>query len=71
MTIKYNMQVVTGKYTKDGKEKNRYQTIGKVMETKYGLQFKLDSMPICDAHWNGFGYLNLPYEEEQTEDVKF
>jgi hypothetical protein len=76
MSIKYNLQVITGKFMKDGVEKNRYQTIGKILETKHGLQFKLDSLPICDTHWNGFGFCNEPLEKDGTyvikeEDIKF
>jgi hypothetical protein len=35
----YDLAVAVGKYTKDGKEKNRYQNIGIVMEKDDGGRF--------------------------------
>ena len=43
----YEVSVITGKYTnKDGQEKNRYQRIGSVIETKNGPMLKFDCIPL-------------------------
>lgn len=64
---KYEVSVVTGKYTnRDGVEKNRYQRIGSVIETRNGLMLKLDVMPLVDGGWSGWCYLNEPKPQEQT-----
>jgi hypothetical protein len=56
----YDVTVVNGKYTKDGVEKNNYQKIGSIIETKNGKQLKLDSIPVIEGGWNGWAYLNTP-----------
>jgi hypothetical protein len=61
----YEIQVITGKYVnKDGANKNRYQKIGSVIETKNGPMLKLDSVPLLDGGWNGWAYLNTPKPQE-------
>ena len=58
MTKKFDVTVITGKYkVRDGVEKNRYQTVGVVLETRNGLMLKLESIPIG---WDGWAYLNEP-----------
>jgi len=65
MSKLYEVTVNVGKYTKDGQEKTRYQTIGSVMETKNGPMLKLDVIPIPDAGgWNGWAFLNKPKPKE-------
>ena len=50
----YEVSVITGKYTnKEGQEKNRYQRIGSVIETKNGPMLKFDCMPIVEGGWSG------------------
>ena len=62
MSRKYEVTVITGKYTdKNGQEKSRYQTIGAVIETKNGPMLKLEAVPIA---WDGWAYLNEPKREE-------
>jgi hypothetical protein len=61
----YEVTVNMGKYTKDGQEKTRYQTIGSVIETKNGPMLKLDTIPIPDTGgWNGWAFLNVPKPKE-------
>ena len=58
MTKKYDVTAVTGKYTDSaGKEKNRYMTVGAIIETKNGPMLKLEAVPLG---WNGWAYLNEP-----------
>lgn len=65
MSRKYEVTAITGKYTdKNGDEKNRYQTIGVVLETRNGLMLKLESIPIG---FDGWAYLNEPKERDQRE----
>jgi hypothetical protein len=60
----YEVSVITGKYTnKDGQEKNRYQRIGSVIETKNGPMLKFDCMPIVEGGWSGWCYLNKPRDQ--------
>jgi hypothetical protein len=67
----YEVSVISGKYTnKDGQEKNRYQRIGSVIETKNGPMLKLDCVPIVEGSWSGWAYLNKP-KEESKEDFPF
>jgi len=55
---KYDVTAVTGKYTDStGKEKNRYMTVGAIIETKNGPMLKLEAVPLG---WNGWAYLNEP-----------
>lgn len=66
MGVKYEVTAVTGKYTtKDGTEKNRYQKIGVVIETKNGLMLKQEATPIG---WDGWAYLNEPKEREERQE---
>jgi len=60
----YEVSVITGKYTnKDGQEKNRYQRIGSVIETKNGPMLKFDCMPIVEGGWSGWCYMNKPRDQ--------
>ena len=65
----YEVTVNMGKYTKDGQEKTRYQTIGSVIETKNGPMLKLDSIPLPDGGWNGWAYLNTPKPKEDYKGL--
>lgn len=58
MARKYEVTAVTGKYTdNNGQEKNRYLTIGAVIEGRNGLMLKLEAVPVG---WDGWAYLNEP-----------
>lgn len=62
MARKYEVTAITGKYTdQGGQEKNRYQTIGAVIEGRHGLMLKLEAVPIG---WDGWAYLNDPKPRE-------
>ena len=57
--------VITGTYTNSkGEQKNRYQTIGNIIDTKNGPMGKLDVFPIKEGGWNGFFYINDPRPRE-------
>jgi len=72
--------IIAGQYkNKDGVQKNRYQRIGSIIETKNGDMLKLDQLPLIDGGWNGWAYINDPRQEEQgrseqprkSDDVPF
>lgn len=79
----YEVVAVVGKYTnKDGQEKNRYQRLGSVVDTKSGLMLKMDLMPITEEGWSGWAYLStpkpkeekykgLPKDEDEGSDIPF
>ena len=59
----YEVSVITGKYTNaQGQEKNRYQRIGSVIETKNGPMLKFDCIPVVEGGWSGWAYMNKPKE---------
>jgi len=63
----YEISVITGKYTnKDGQEKNRYQRIGSVIETKNGPMLKIDSIPMVENGWSGWAYMNVPKPKDDV-----
>ena len=63
--------VITGQYTnKDGQQKNRYQRIGSVIDTKNGEMLKIDVIPLKDGGWDGWAYMNEPREEQQSKPQK-
>lgn len=54
----YDVSAIIGEYEKDGKMRNRYLTIGVVLETKTGgKMIKLDAIPVG---WDGIAFLNHP-----------
>ena len=58
--------VKTGTYkNQNGEDKNRYQRIGSVIETKSGPMLKLDCIPIADGGWQGWAYLNQPRPKDE------
>jgi hypothetical protein len=68
----YEVSVISGKYTnKEGAEKNRYQRIGSVIETKNGPMLKIDCMPIVEGGWSGWAYMNPPKEKSDKDDFSF
>lgn len=63
MSRKYEVTAIIGKYTdKNGDEKNRYLTIGAIINTRAGLLLKLDAIP---TNWEGFAYLNEPKARDE------
>lgn len=69
MAIQKEVTAITGKYMKDGQEKNRYTKLGVVMDTKNGPMLKLETIPLG---WDGWAYLNDPKPREgaQTQAPK-
>lgn len=63
MAVQKEIVAITGKYTKDGQEKNRYTKLGVMMDTKNGPMLKLEVIPIG---WDGWAYLNDPKPREAT-----
>jgi hypothetical protein len=60
--------VITGTYTnKDGQQKNRYQRIGSVIDTKNGEMLKIDVIPLKEGGWDGWAYMNEPRDEQQLQ----
>ena len=71
----YEVSTIVGKYTNsEGQEKNRYQRIGSVIETKNGPMLKIDQVPVVEGGWYGWCYLNQPKEKNdfpKDEDIDF
>jgi hypothetical protein len=64
----YEITAVVGKYTNQtGEQKNRYQRIGSIIDTKNGLMMKLDQMPVFEGGWSGWAYLNAPTQKENPK----
>lgn len=64
----YDIRAKIGEYEKDGETKARYMTIGAVLETKNGgKMIKIDVIP---TNWDGFAYLNEPYDKESDRPLK-
>jgi hypothetical protein len=70
--------IIAGQYkNKEGAQKNSYQRIGSIIETKNGDMLKLDQMPLIDGGWNGWAYINEPRDDapkqrrNEDEDMAF
>ena len=58
------IKVITGTYTdKNGQKKNRYSRIGSVIDTSKGPMLKIDSIPLKEGGWDGWCYMNDPYDD--------
>ena len=63
--------VITGTYTNNKKEqKNRYQNIGSIVDTKNGPMLKIDVIPLKQGGWDGWAYINEPREKEEQPRKK-
>lgn len=64
----YDAVVSTGKYTDaSGKEKNRYLTVGAVLENEHGhLSMKLEAIPVVGFN----GWINFYRPKEKTQAAK-
>lgn len=70
MAITKEISCVVGTYTnKDGAQKNRYQRIGSIINTKNGEMLKIDVIPLVEGGWNGWCYLNDPQPKEQFKGL--
>ena len=62
------LTVITGTYTnKDGQQKNRYQRIGSIIDTKNGPMGKIDVIPLKEGGWDGWFYINEPSDDQQRQ----
>ena len=58
--------VITGTYTNgQGQQKNRYQSIGSIIDTKNGPMLKIDVIPLKEGSWDGWAYINEPRERDE------
>ena len=58
--------VITGTYTNaQGQQKNRYQRIGSIIDTKNGPMLKIDVIPLKEGGWDGWAYINEPRERDE------
>ena len=58
--------VITGTYTNSqGQQKNRYQKIGVIIDTKNGPMGKIDVIPLKEGGWDGWAYINEPRERDE------
>ena len=59
---------IVGQYTNaDGQQKNRYQRIGSVINTKNGPMLKLDVLPLKEGGWDGWAYINDPKPDRDDD----
>ena len=59
------ISVITGTYTNaQGQQKNRYQRIGSIIDTKNGPMLKIDVIPLKEGGWDGWAYINEPRERD-------
>jgi hypothetical protein len=64
--------VISGNYKNaKGEQKNRYQKIGVIIDTKNGDMLKIDSIPLIDGGWNGYAYINEPRIHEENKKQEF
>ena len=57
--------VITGTYTNaQGQQKNRYQRVGSIIDTKNGPMLKIDVIPLKEGGWDGWAYINEPRERD-------
>lgn len=67
--VKKEISTVVGQYTNaQGQQKNRYQRIGSIIETRNGEMLKLDVIPLKEGGWDGWAYLNDPKSKEAKYD---
>lgn len=59
---------IVGQYTNaQGEQKNRYQRIGSVINTKNGEMLKIDVIPLREGGWDGWAYMNDPKPKEDHQ----
>ena len=60
------LTVITGTYTNSqGQQKNRYQRIGSIIDTKNGPMGKIDVIPLKEGGWDGWFYINEPRPRDE------
>ena len=66
--LKKEVSCIVGQYTNaQGQNKNRYQRIGSIIETKNGEMLKLDVVPLKEGGWDGWAYLNDPKPKDEGQ----
>ena len=66
---KKELVAVIEKYTDaSGQEKNVYRTVGRLIETKYGDMIKIDNIPVVRGGWDGWCYLNDPFDKTRPKE---
>ena len=62
------ISVITGTYTNSqGQQKNRYQRIGSIIDTKNGPMLKIDVIPLKEGGWDGWAYINEPKPKDDQQ----
>ena len=60
--------VITGTYVNaQGQQKNRYQRVGSIIETKNGPMLKIDVIPLKEGGWDGWAYINEPKPKDDQQ----
>ena len=60
--------VITGTYTNaQNQQKNRYQRIGSIIDTKNGPMLKIDVIPLKEGGWDGWAYINEPKPKDDQQ----
>ena len=59
---------ITGTYTNaQGQQKNRYQRIGSIIDTRNGEMLKIDVIPLKEGGWDGWAYINDPKPRDDQQ----
>jgi len=59
---------IVGTYVNaQGQQKNRYQRIGSIIDTKNGPMLKLDVIPLKEGSWDGWAYINDPKPKDDAK----
>jgi hypothetical protein len=59
---------ITGTYTNaQGQQKNRYQRIGSIIDTRNGEMLKIDVIPLKEGGWDGWAYINDPKPKDDQQ----
>ena len=62
----FEVTAIMGEYVNaKGETKTKYQKIGAIINSKHGPMLKLDLIPL--APWEGFAYINEPYDREKPK----
>lgn len=62
---------IAGTYTNAaGEQKNRYQRIGSIIQTRNGEMLKIDVIPLKEGGWDGWAYINDPRPREDRQHMK-
>ena len=69
--LKYEANVATGKYTKDGQEKTRWMKVGAVIERSSGtMAMKLDVIPLPNEKGQVWIELFEPRQSDAPKSTK-